>query len=64
MKVLDKKITIDDYFEKERVNETRNEFIAGEVYPLTLSSFIHNLIVSNLKLDIEIASIYNRIKNI
>ena len=48
MKVLDKKITIDDYLEKERASETRNEFIAGEVYPLTGASFIHNLIVSNL----------------
>lgn len=48
MKVLEKKITIDDYLEKERVNETRNEFIAGEIRPLTGASFIHNLIVSNL----------------
>ena len=48
MKVLDKKITIDDYLEKERASETRNEFIAGEVYPLTGARFIHNLIVSNL----------------
>jgi Uma2 family endonuclease len=30
MKVLDKKITIDEYLEKERVSKTRNEFISGE----------------------------------
>ncbi len=48
MKVLDKKFTIDEYLEKERLSDSRSEFIAGEVYPLTGASFIHNLIVSNL----------------
>ena len=48
MKVLDKKITIVEYLEKERLSDSRSEFIAGEVFPFTGASFIHNLIVSNL----------------
>ncbi len=48
MKVQDKKITIDEYLEKERLSDSRSEFIAGEVFPFTGASFIHNLIVSNL----------------
>jgi hypothetical protein len=40
MKVLDKKITIDEYLEKERQSDYRSEFIAGAVNPLTGASFI------------------------
>ncbi len=42
----------EEYLNTEREQETRNEFIAGEVYAMTGAKENHNLIVTNLIISI------------
>ncbi len=48
MLTLIKKLSLTDYFEIEIHSETRNEYIDGEINPMTGSTPTHNRIIGNL----------------
>lgn len=50
---LKTKIGIEDYLEGEKVSETRNEFVAGEVYAMAGASERHHRISANLFIALD-----------
>jgi Uma2 family endonuclease len=47
MLTLTKKYTLTEYFDQELLSETRNEYIDGEIIPITDGTPTHNLIIGN-----------------
>jgi Uma2 family endonuclease len=48
MLTLTKRHSLTDYFDREILSETRNEYIDGEINPMTGGTPIQNLIIGNL----------------
>lgn len=48
MLTLTKKYSLTEYFDQEILSETKNEYIDGEIIPITAGTPTHNLIVGNL----------------
>ncbi|MFN2597238.1 MAG: Uma2 family endonuclease, partial [Pyrinomonadaceae bacterium] len=46
-------IAPEEYLELERKSETRNEYLKGEVFPMTGASLKHNLITVNIAAELK-----------
>ena len=55
MLTLTKKHSLTDYFDREILAETRNEYIDGEINPMTGGTPTHNTLVMNLSSLLHIA---------
>jgi len=53
MLTLTKKHSLTDYFDREILSETRNEYIDGEINPMTGGTPIQNLIIGNLATNLH-----------
>ena len=53
MLTLTKKHSLTDYFDREILSETRNEYIDGEINPMTGGTPIQNLIIGNLATNVH-----------
>jgi Uma2 family endonuclease len=51
---LEKKYTLDDYFELERSKNEKFEFWNGQVWSMSGASFNHNMIVRNLNTEADL----------
>lgn len=49
VKLIDRRMTVEDYFELERKSEIRYEYYDGEVYAMSGTTFNHNEIVDNVR---------------
>lgn len=47
--LIDRKMTVEEYFELEEQSEIRHEYYDGEVYAMSGTSFNHNDIVDNVR---------------
>lgn len=56
-KVLDKKITFNQYFEQELTSDFKNEFVNGEIVAMAGASVKHNFIFKNCLISLELAII-------
>ncbi len=51
---IDKKYTLEDYFELEKSKNEKFEFWDGNVWSMSGASFAHNLVVRNLNTEVDI----------